>query len=322
MRSIGILGCGLVGTEHAACLKQLGSSVTLCYDTDSGKANAFARKFVTRTTKTASDLLSSPDIDAVYICTYHDTHAPFAIEAAEHGKHIFIEKPMALTEADCISIVEAVERSGVISMTGFKLRHYPLVAKAKSFVEHPTLIVAHVLDKRWPDDSWANDSVKGGGNVLSQGCHAVDLACELARSKPVSVYAEGGNFHHPKLTITDTLALTLTFESGALASLLIADAGLSPVTSKFSFQMMDGTRSVHLYDRLRQLAYAGPDSESSFTDLEELGFLEENRAFLEALETGIRPSADHIAGLRAQLILLRAIESARTHQRIDLTNLR
>lgn len=321
MRRIGIIGCGLIGTEHANCLKQLGAVVALCYDANAERAAEFAERFGARTTSTPSELITSREIEAVYICTYHDTHAPFAIEAAEHGKHIFLEKPLAITERDCRAIVEAVEESGVICMSGFKLRYYLLVKKAKALIEHPTLIVAHVLDKRWPDDSWANDPIRGGGNVLSQGCHAVDLVCELARSRPISVFADGGNFHHPSLPITDTIALTLRFENGAMASIVIADGGVSPLSSKFSFQMMDGTRSLHLFDRLMKLVYVVNDRESSFTDVIELGILGENKAFLAALETGLRPRADHNAGLRAEMILLRGIESARTHQPIDLTDL-
>jgi predicted dehydrogenase len=321
MRSIGIIGCGLIGREHASCLKQLGCSITLCFDADPNKAREFAAEFGGRVALSAEALINSEEIEAIYICTYHDTHAPFAIEAAKCRKHIFLEKPMALTEKDCRAIVDAIERAGVICMTGFKLRHYPLVQKAKSLIQRPTLIVAQIFDKRWPDDSWANNPVRGGGNVLSQGCHAVDLVCELARSKPISVFADGGNFHHPALSITDSLSMILRFENGAIASIAIADAGVSPITSKFSFQIMDGERSLHLYDRLLQLAFVGPEQETSYTDFMELGFLEENKAFLHALETGLRPAANHFAGMRAQMILLRGIESARSHQPIDLSDL-
>jgi len=318
--NIGIIGCGLIGETHAELLEQLGNPATHYADVHPERAFELAKKFG-GTASTADEILHSSDIQAVYICTHHDTHTPLVIAAAENGKHIFIEKPMALTERDSRAIVSAVEKSGVICMCGFKLRFYPLAKKAMTLIKHPTLIVAHVLDKRWPDDSWANDPIKGGGNVLSQGCHAVDLVCELAGSKSVRVFAEGGNLHHPSNAITDTLSMTMAFENGTRASITIADAGDSPVTSKFSFQMMDGERSLHLHDRLMQLDYVTPTTEQLFTDALEVGFLEEDRAFLAALTSGKQPESNHRAGLRATMILLRAIESARTHQPLSLEDL-
>jgi predicted dehydrogenase len=315
---IGIIGCGLIGETHAQCLVELGEGVRLFFDIDPARAADLAEKFGGKVAKSAEELIASPEIEAVYICTHHDTHASLAQLAAEHGKHIFLEKPMAVNEVDCRKIVDAVDRAKVYCMTGFKLRFNPLATRAKELIPKPTLIVAHILDDRWPDDSWANDPVKGGGNVLSQGCHAVDLACEFARSKPLRVLAEGGNLHHPGIDITDTLAMTITFANGTLANIVIADAGESPVVGKFSFQLMDGTHSLHLFDRMKQLVYTDGKTEKVFTEFEELGFMNENSEFLSALRGHRNPSADQHAGLRATLILLRAIESARTHQSIAL----
>jgi predicted dehydrogenase len=318
---IGIIGCGLIGETHAQCLVELGEGGRLFFDIDPARASELAEKYGGKVAKSAEELIASPEIAAVYICTHHDTHAPLAVLAAQHGKHIFLEKPMALTEADCRRIVEAVDRGKVRCMTGFKLRFNPLATRAEELIPKPTLIVAHILDNRWPDDSWANDPIKGGGNVLSQGCHAVDLVCEFARSKPIRVFGEGGNLHHKGIDITDTLAMTLTFANGTVASVVIADAGESPVVGKFSFQLFDGAHSLHLFDRMKQLVYTDGKTEKVFTEFEELGFMNENSEFLSAIRGHRSPSSDHYAGLRATLILLKAIESARTHQSITLDSI-
>jgi predicted dehydrogenase len=320
--AIGIIGCGLIGETHASALAELGSPALLFYDIDTTRATRLAEQFGGRAVTTIEAIINSDEVSALYLCTHHDTHGPLAVQAAARGKHLFIEKPLALTEAEARRTAEAIERAGVICMCGFKLRFYPTVKRALELIPTPTLITATILDKRWPDDSWANDPVKGGGNVLSQGCHGVDLVCELARSKPVRVFAEGGNFHHPKLGITDSLVLTLSFLSGAVASITIADAGESPVTGKFSFQVMDGESSLHLFDRLKQLEFLKGEESITVEDLDEFGFVEENRAFLDALATGAHPRSDHYAGLRATAIIERAIESARTHQPRSLEDLR
>jgi len=318
MAAIGIIGCGQNGTEHARELIALGAEIVACYDPMHASAEALAAETGAEIFASSDALLASPLLDAVYLTTHHDSHKPLTIAAAKHGKKIFLEKPMAITEADCSAIVEAIDHSGIGCFTGFKFRYYPLVQKASELITSPTLITAHVLDMRWPDEGWANDPVRGGGNVISQGCHAIDLVCELARSLPTSVIADGGNLHHPALAIWDTLSLTIRFVSGAIANVVIADAGASPVTSKFSVQLFDGERSLHLHDRLTQLSYVNHDRATSFTDVSEAGYREIDRAFLRWLDDETLPHPDHYAGYRAQMILFRAIESAQRGAAVTL----
>src|SRR5437588_150285 len=77
-----------------------------------------------------------------------------------------------------------------------------------------------VMDTHWPDDFWGQDAVKGGGNVLSQGCHAMDLLCYLNRSEPVTIYAEGGTYTHHDTSVIDNMVTTIRFTNGHLASVV------------------------------------------------------------------------------------------------------
>jgi predicted dehydrogenase len=311
MPNIAIIGCGLIGEIHAKCLSELGVRPALFADVDISRAKTLASIYSARFTNDPIEAIRDSDIDAVYICTYHDTHAPFAIEAAQHGKHIFLEKPMALTEKDCRAIVEAVQKAGVLCMTGFKLHYYSLARKAKEVVGTPLALSAQVIDGRWPDDHWANDPIRGGGNVLSQGCHAVELLTYLAGAKPVRIFAEGGNLHHPGLTIIDTMAATIRYENGAVSTLFVGDAGEMPHDGKFSFQAMNGKKTVHLYNRLTSLSYFDGETEHIYSS-EEDGFLNENREFLDAISEQRTPETNELDGMRAELVLLRGIESMRT----------
>jgi predicted dehydrogenase len=312
MPNIAIIGCGLIGEIHAKCLAELGVRPALFADVDIHRAKKLASINSARFTSDPIEAIRDSDIDTVYICTYHDTHAPFAIEAARHGKNIFLEKPMALTEKDCRSIVEAVQKAGALCMTGFKLHYYSLAKKAKELIGKPVALSAHVIDGRWPDDHWANDPISGGGNVLSQGCHAVELLTYLTGAKPVRIFAEGGNLHHPGLGIIDTMAATITYENGAVATLLIGDAGGMPHDGKFTFQAMNGKETVHLYNRLTSLSYFNGVSEIIYSS-EEDGFLNENREFLDAISDERTPETNELDGMRAEMVLLRGIESMRTH---------
>jgi predicted dehydrogenase len=320
MPSIAIIGCGLIGETHARTLTELGAPPTVFVDSNPGRAQALAQTLGGKALGAPDEIWLDPTIDAVYICTYHDTHAPFAINAAQQGKHIFLEKPMALTANECREIVDAVRVSGVKCMTGFKLHYYSLAKKANALIPSPMVLTAHVSDRRWPDDSWANDLVRGGGNVLSQGCHAVEMLCRLAGSKPVRIYAEGGNRHHPHNAIVDTMAATIAFENGAVASLTIGDAGEMPHDGKFSFTASSGTETVHLYNRLTMLSHFDGEREHLYNG-EEDGFLNEDREFLDALSANRKPETDELDGMRASLILLAGIESIRTHSPQSLEHL-
>jgi predicted dehydrogenase len=267
------------------------------------------------------DTFWAADLTAVYICTHHDTHAAFAMRAAGMGLHIFLEKPMALTEADARSICQAVDAANVLCMTGFKMRYYGLVQKAKSLISQPLLLSAQIIDRRWPDDSWANDPVKGGGNVLSQGCHAVDLLVWLANSKPVRISAQAANLHHRDINIIDALAMTITFESGAIGSLLVGDMGQPALTDKLYFGAMDGIRTVQLDDRLKRLSFHDGENPHTFSVAMEDGFLHENKEFLNCLQTRRQPSSTHLEGFRATMLLLRAIEASNRGAYIDVSDL-
>src|SRR5947209_16450657 len=97
MPSIAIIGCGLIGATHAECLASLGSPPTTFFDLDTERAATLAKQYGGTAIDSYDDVVRQKDLDAVYICTYHDTHAPYATKAAKHGKHIFLEKPMAIT---------------------------------------------------------------------------------------------------------------------------------------------------------------------------------------------------------------------------------
>ena len=322
MTNIAIIGCGLIGRTHAECLAKLGNPPRLFVDTDLERAADLAAAYSARASNDLADATGTAEIDAIYICTYHDTHAPLAIAAAKSKKHIFLEKPIAITERDCRAIVEAVNENGVHCMAGFKLHYSSLARTAKELIKTPQMLFARVMEKRWPDDSWANDPAIGGGNVLSQGCHAVELLCYLAGAKPMRILADGGNLRHPKLgsRFVDSMSATISFDNGAIGTLLIGDAGEMPHDGKFDIQAMNGRETIHLFDRFATLSYFNGEKEHIFSS-EEDGFLNENKEFLSALSEERTPETNELDGLRAEMILLRGIESLRTHQPQSLLDL-
>jgi predicted dehydrogenase len=165
----------------------------------------------------------------------------------------------------------------------------------------------------------ANDPVKGGGNVLSEGCHIVDLVLHLNPSPAVRVYAEGGNRQHPTRDIVDTAVLTLAFADGAVSSVAIGDVGQPPHASKFALQQSDGQRSFSLHQRLNALVTRADRQVTEHPAHPEAGAAVTDAAFLEAVAKGLPSPCPFRAGRRATAVLLAALESLRTHRAVDLT---
>ncbi len=311
-----VIGCGAMGEIHTQCLAQLDGMKMVAYcDTFVDRAKTLHHKYGgSYCTSDPEQIFRDDTVDAVYICTHHDTHSKMAIKGCETGKHMMIEKPLALSLEECYRVGEAVEKSGVKLMTAFKMRYYPMVKRAKEFIQKPLVTIAQMMDARWSDEIWANDPVKGGGNVLSQGCHTMDLIYFFNHCEPVRVYAEGGNMHHPHLNIIDNIVATVLFENGCIAGVTQGDSGDTPYVSKFSFQMMDGLRSVHLHDRMKTGVFFDGEKTEVHRDTEEFGFLEENRDFIRTLQTGAPLGANHRDGLRATVLILKAFDAIRTGQ--------
>jgi predicted dehydrogenase len=316
MINLGLIGCGgLARAAHCTSIAQIADARFLAYaDINEAAAQSALQEFGGEYATTDSEkLLADSRLDAIYICTRHDSHAPLAIAAAATGKHIFIEKPLALTLAECEAVADAVQKAGIYLMPAFKMRYYPLVRMAHAFIPEPQVLVGQMMCGRWPDDNWAQDPLQGGANVHSQGCHTTDIIRYLSGSEPKSLWAAGGMLTHPEHPCIDQCVASIQFANGHIGSWIQGDAGESPFTSKFFFELYgnDG-RSVQLHDRLKKATFY--DGKQSWTEErpEEEGFLLENQEFIAALKEGREPELAVQDGLQATRIVLAADRAIRT----------
>lgn len=308
-----LIGCGNLGRIHCEQVQQLdGLSMVAFCDIDVSRARSFRETYGgDYATEDVARIFDDDSIAVVYICTQHDTHAEFCIRAARAGKHILVEKPLALTVEECLAIGRAVEESGVKLMTAFKMRYYAMVRKAKELIPNPLVVTMQMMDNRWADEMWANDPVRGGGNVLSQGVHSCDILRYVAGSDPLTVHAEGGNFYQ-KTGVVDNMVAVYRFENGAIGNLVQGDCRNPTLVSKFYLQLFAENRCATLSDRLCTLTYQEAGQEPVIYRGTETGFLEENRAFLEALDQDRTPAIDHRDGLLATLMILQGFRSIET----------
>lgn len=310
----GLVGCGGLGKVHVGCVAKIEGARFVAYaDLREEAAQATLERFGGEYATTDTErLIADPQLDAIYICTQHDSHAPLSLAAARAGKHIFIEKPLALSVEECEAVAGEVERRGVYLMPAFKMRYYPLVRKVREFIPNPHVLVGQMMDNRWPDTSWAQDPVRGGANVHSQGCHTTDILRFLAGSEPRRVWAAGGTVTHPDHPCIDQCVATIQFHNGAVASWIQGDAAHQPFTSKFFFELFGDGKSVQLYDRLKKATFF--DGSTTWTEerMEEEGFQLENEAFVAALRAGREPELTARDGIQATRIVLAADQAIRT----------
>ena len=314
MIDLALIGCGMLGRVHAACIGSIPEARFSAFMDVSGEAaeRALADLGGDYATTDLERVLGDERVRAVYICTHHDSHAPLAIAAARAGKHIFIEKPLALSAAECEAVEVAVAEAGVHLMPAFKMRFYSLIVKAHQFIPHPQVVVGQMMDSPWPDDKWAQDPILGGGNVHSQGCHTTDILRYLAAGEPKRVWAGGGTMTHPGHPCIDQCAASIQFDNGCAAAWIQGDAGCGEFTSKFFFEVFGGGRAVQLHDRLKKATFTEGSEVWVEERPEEEGFQLENREFVDALLEDRAPVLSAWDGVQATRIVLAAERAIRT----------
>ena len=330
---IAIIGCGHMGATHARELAAMPHAEVVAFVDPRREAAEKLRDAIGagNVHELAEPVLVSDDVDAVIIATHHHLHRPLTEQAAAAGKHVFVEKPLAITAADCDAMIAAVERHGIKLMTGFQARFSPFLHAMRAAIPEPWVSSGQLVDPRWGDQSWANDPIEGGGNVLSQGCHLFDALCFLHGSAPVSVYAKGGNFHHPQHDIVDGVCCVIEFANGRMASAIVGDFGAPALLGKAAYQLFAGDRTATLSgyytDPVLQCWRAEPER-MTVADLPEPlrndkgahGYTQQMQAFLRWLTHDEAP--EHACtvwdGARATRIGLAAIASLRSGSPVAL----
>lgn len=223
---IGILGAGRIFSEHARAAQQLGDRLSLIAVADHDPiklAHASDQYGVPITTTNYRDVLQRHDVDIVAICTPPHTHEQMISDALEAGKYVVCEKPLAHNVAACDRIAAAArEHAGRLSVV-YQLRYVPDVRKIIWLRDNGRLgdlACGHFarFDRMAsrPADWWGQWQIAGGGMVMTQFIHQLDLACHVF-GQPVEVHAHVDTFR-AEIQSEDTATATVRFASGAVAS--------------------------------------------------------------------------------------------------------
>jgi len=217
---LGIIGAG--NFTSAMILPSLKKTrAELKYIASSGglSGTTLAKKYnISVSTTDYKEILSDADVDLVLITTRHDSHANMVNEVLQAGKHVFVEKPLALSNEHLKEIVESYERYKKTINVGFNRRFAPLAVKMKQLLgsgDTPMNIVATMNAGFIPANSWVHDMEIGGGRIIGEACHFIDLCTFLSGSKVNSVCmnAMGKN----PVENTDNASILLKYENGTNA---------------------------------------------------------------------------------------------------------
>jgi polar amino acid transport system substrate-binding protein len=200
-----------------------------------------------------ADVLEDPETHAVFIATRHDSHARYVLGALSAGKHVFVEKPLALNAGELDAISAALPVAGTSLMVGFNRRFSGLVGEIRSQLgTGPMSMIYRVNAGAIPADNWIQDAAVGGGRIVGEVCHFIDTMTYLCGSLPERVHAfvMGGAEQ-----LADTVVINLRFANGAIGSLCYFANGPKRMPKEY-IEVYKGGQSAVLTD-FRELTTHG-----------------------------------------------------------------
>jgi len=160
------------------------------------------------------DILENENVGTVFIATRHDSHASYVQKALDHGKNVFVEKPLAMDVAELQQVEESFQKSGKVLMVGFNRRFSPLSVQLKKKIGSGAMsMIYRVNAGAIPGTSWIQDAQMGGGRIIGEGCHFIDYMSFICGSLPVKVCASA--VPDPD-GFQDTVNVSIEFANGSI----------------------------------------------------------------------------------------------------------
>jgi polar amino acid transport system substrate-binding protein len=268
----------------------------------------------------AEEVLDDANVNLVVIGTRHDTHASLARAALERNKHVFVEKPLALKDEQLESVLEAAASSSAKLMVGFNRRFSPLAQRAREFFskrDTPLSIVYRVNAGRIAKEHWTQNADEGGGRIVGEVCHFIDLMQFMTGAPPVYLFAESISAKSSKIVDADSVFITLRFadgSNGSVAYLSEGDKGLA----KERVEIFGAGRVFVLDDYRRATLYKDGREEQVALKAQDKGQQDQVRAVCASVLQGGAPpiSLDELAATTRATF--RVLDSLRERRPFDI----
>ncbi len=220
---LGLIGCGGMSKAHLRRFEALSSrlQLTAAVDSEEQRAAAVASEFAG--IRGATDFRQVLDhVDAVLLVLPHHLHHTIGVECLAAGKHVLLEKPMAISEEGCLQLIEASRKAQRTLMIAYCMRYHPLVVRMKELLDegvHGDVFQVSIWTEQltqYPEQGWHSDPIKlGGGQFFSHGCHYVDILLWYL-GRPIRGTHLGTNRGTPWMKREGTSNVSIEFEEGRL----------------------------------------------------------------------------------------------------------
>jgi predicted dehydrogenase len=319
--SVGVIGAGNFAVRTLLpVLKDVDAHLHTIASGGGTSGAIAAEKFgFARTTTDLDAIFEEPEIDTVFVLTRHDTHARFTLRALEAGKHVFVEKPLALTEEELDAVAGAAVDAGRMVVVGFNRRFAPLTRDVQELLHEragPLAVVATVNAGAIPRDHWTQDQNVGGGRIVGEACHWLDLARGLVGAPIEHVEATAARDRSGR-PIDDIAHLTAEFADGSTAVVHYLANGSKAFPKERIECFFDGkTLAIDNWRRLQRYGVAGPWYERPLKM--DKGHAAEVEAWVDAVRQGGPPPIPLEELLEVSRWAIRAGEQARSGSRAPL----
>ncbi|PCI26078.1 MAG: dehydrogenase, partial [SAR324 cluster bacterium] len=265
-------------------------------------------------------LLQDNEINTLLITTQHNSHKKFVCESLQAGKHVFVEKPLAMNREELQEIEDVYQKHpGLQLLVGFNRRFSPHALKMKQLLEtriSPLSMIMTVNAGQIPVDHWTQDPKRGGGRIIGEGCHFIDLLMFLVGQPITSVFAmKLGN--SADQVIEDKMTIQLMFADGSMGTIHYFANGSKDIPKERLEVFSDG-RVLQLDNFKRLVGFGFKNFKKMSTFIQDKGHNNEMKAFVHSIEEGT-PSPISFEELKnTTLASFAAVESAEQQKLITI----
>jgi predicted dehydrogenase/threonine dehydrogenase-like Zn-dependent dehydrogenase len=284
---VGIIGAGnFTSAMILPCLKKTPANLKFISSSSGLSGTTLAKKYkISNSTTDNSLILDDKDVDLVMITTRHNSHANLVIESLKSGKNVFVEKPLALNQDELDKVIKAYTLSGKTLTVGFNRRFAPLAIQMKKVlgsVNSPMNIIATMNAGFIPSKVWVHDMEIGGGRIIGEACHFIDLITYLSGSKVKAVCMNSMGLQTNENT--DNASILLKYENGTSAVINYFSNG-SKAYSKERIEVYHQEKTL-VMDNWRKLKGYGFKNFNSSSSGQDKGHQNQFNLLLSSIQNG------------------------------------
>ncbi|MBA7519425.1 Inositol 2-dehydrogenase/D-chiro-inositol 3-dehydrogenase [subsurface metagenome] len=266
------------------------------------------------------ELLKTKKINTVFITTRHNLHAEQIVSSLKSGKHVFVEKPIALSLKELVSIKNSYRENQNILFVGYNRRYSSLANKLKEFFNDKNgamSIIYRVNAGFIPKDHWTQDPGVGGGRIIGEVCHFIDFMIFLSNSLPGEVYTSGLSVKNEDQVVEDNISAVFRFKNGSIGTIIYTANGDSAMEKEY-IEVFSNDKSAKLIDFKELYLYEGSKKKRIKLANQDKGQEEEIKYFFDLIkgDSEKRFSFDEV--YYGSLATFKILESLRTGKPIKI----